>query len=292
MTDGPSRQRAVASGDRPPLPEPLPVKVADSHCHLDIGYDDQWLAVEDAQALAEASGIDRIVQIGVDVASSEWSVAAANKYESVLATVALHPNEAPRIVEEHGEAALEHALTRIAQLATDGRVRGIGETGLDFYRTEGEAALRHQEYSFRRHIRMANALDKPVIVHDRNAHEDVVRVLLDEGVSTDVVFHCFSGDESLARVAAEHGWYCSFAGTVTFKSAPGIRAGLAVLPEHLVLVETDAPFLAPTPYRGAPNASYLIPITLRAMAEVRGVNLVSLCEAVSDNTERVFGSFR
>ena len=291
MTDGPSRQRAVASGDRPPLPEPLPVKVADSHCHLDIGYDDQWLAVEDAQALAEASGIDRIVQIGVDVASSEWSVAAANKYERVLATVALHPNEAPRIVEEHGEAALEHALTRIAQLATDGRVRGIGETGLDFYRTEGDAALRHQEYSFRRHIRIANALGKPVIVHDRNAHDDVVRVLLDEGVTSDVVFHCFSGDESLARVAAEHGWYCSFAGTVTFKSAPGIRAGLAVLPEHQVLVETDAPFLAPTPYRGAPNASYLIPITLRAMAEVRGVNLVSLCEAVSENSERVFGSF-
>lgn len=291
MTDGPSRQRSVAAGERPPLPEPLPVAVADSHCHLDIGYDDQWLAVEDAQSMAEASGIDRIVQIGVDVASSEWSVEAANKYPRVLATVALHPNEAPRIVQEHGEAALEHALTRIAELAADSRVRGIGETGLDFYRTEGEPALRHQEYSFRRHIRMANALGKPVIVHDRNAHDDVVRVLLDEGVTSDVVFHCFSGDESLARIAAEHGWYCSFAGTVTFKSAASIRAGLAALPQHLVLVETDAPFLAPTPHRGAPNASYLIPLTMRAMADVRGVNLASLCEAVSENTERVFGSF-
>lgn len=291
MTDGPSRQRSAAGGERPPLPEPLPVRVADSHCHLDIGYDDQWLTVEEAQEMAAASGVDRIVQIGVDVASSEWSVEAAHKYERVLAAVALHPNEAPRIVEEHGEAALEHALTRIEELAADDRVRGIGETGLDFFRTEGEAALRHQEYSFRRHIRMANALGKPVIVHDRNAHDDVVRVLLDEGVTTDVVFHCFSGDESLARIAAEHGWYCSFAGTVTFKSAANIRAGLAVLPQHLVLVETDAPFLAPTPYRGAPNASYLIPLTMRAMADVRGVNVAALCEAVSANTERVFGSF-
>ena len=291
MTDGPVRQRTAAAGERPPLPEPLPVPVADSHCHLDIGYDDQWLSAEDAQAMAVEAGVDRIVQIGVDVASSEWSVAAAHRFAGVLATVALHPNEAPRIVEDHGEAALEHALARIATLSADDRVRGIGETGLDFYRTEGDLALQHQEYSFRRHIRIANDLGKPVIVHDRNAHEDVVRVLLDEHVTTDVVFHCFSGDASLARIAAEHGWYCSFAGTVTFKSAANIRAGLAVLPQHLVLVETDAPFLAPTPFRGAPNASYLIPHTLRAMAEVRGVELATLCAAVSENTERVFGSF-
>lgn len=290
MTQAP-RSKSAAKGERPPLPEPLPVAVPDSHCHLDIGYDDDWLEVEEAQSMAAQSGVDRIVQIGVDVPSSEWSVAAAHKYERVLATVALHPNEAPRIVEHHGEAALEHALDRIAELAADERVRGIGETGLDFFRTTGALELEHQEYSFRRHIRIANALNKPVIVHDRDAHADVVRVLLDEGVANTVVFHCFSGDESLARVAAEHGWYCSFAGTVTYKSAANIRAGLATLPAHLVLVETDAPFLPPTPYRGAPNASYLIPLTMRVMADVRGTNLVSLCEAVSENTERVFGSF-
>ena len=290
MTDAP-RSKSAAKGERPPLPEPLPVPVADSHCHIDIGYDDQWLEVEEAQSLAEAAGVDRIMQIGVDVPSSEWSVNAANTYPRILATVALHPNEAPRIVQHEGETGLENAITRIAELATDPRVRGIGETGLDFFRTTGEEDLRWQEYSFRRHIRIAQELGKAVVVHDRDAHDDVVRVLLDERVTTDVIFHCFSGDESLARIAAEHGWYCSFAGPVTFKANAHLRAALALLPQELILVETDAPFLAPLPYRGKPNASYLIPHTMRVMADVRGVALESLCAAVSANTERVFGSF-
>ena len=290
MTDAP-RSKSAAKGERPPLPEPLPVPVADSHCHIDIGYDDQWLEVEEAQSLAEAAGVDRIMQIGVDVPSSEWSVNAANTYPRILAAVALHPNEAPRIVQHEGETGLENAITRIAELATDPRVRGIGETGLDFFRTTGEEDLRWQEYSFRRHIRIAQELGKAVVVHDRDAHDDVVRVLLDEGVTTDVIFHCFSGDESLARIAAEHGWYCSFAGPVTFKANAHLRAALALLPQELILVETDAPFLAPLPYRGKPNASYLIPHTMRVMADVRGVALESLCAAVSANTERVFGSF-
>ena len=290
MTEAP-RSKSAAKGERPPLPEPLAVKVADSHCHADIGYDDQWLPIAEAQALADAAGVDRIVQIGVDVPSSEWSVNAANTHPRMLATVALHPNEAPRIVEREGEEGLEAALTRIAELATDARVRGLGETGLDFFRTTGEEELRWQEYSFRRHIRIANAVGKPVIVHDRDAHDDCVRVLLDEGADHGVVFHCFSGDESLARIAAEHGWYCSFAGTVTFKNNAHLRAALALLPPELVLVETDAPFLSPMPHRGKPNASYLIPLTMRAMADVRGVNIDALCEQVSANTERVFGSF-
>lgn len=290
MTDAP-RSKSAAKGERPPLPEPLPVAVADSHCHIDIGYDDQWLEVEEAQSLAAAAGVDRIMQIGVDVPSSEWSVNAANTYPRILATVALHPNEAPRIVQHEGETGLEYAISRIAELAADSRVRGIGETGLDFFRTTGEEDLRWQEYSFRRHIRIAQELGKAVVVHDRDAHDDVVRVLLDEGVTTDVIFHCFSGDESLARIAAEHGWYCSFAGPVTFKANAHLRAALALLPQELILVETDAPFLAPLPYRGKPNASYLIPHTMRVMADVRGVALESLCAAVSANTERVFGSF-
>lgn len=291
MTEAP-RSKSAAKGERPALPEPLPVNVADSHCHVDIGYDDQWLEVEEAQALAASVGVDRIVQIGVDVPSSEWSADAAAKYPRMLATVALHPNEAPRIVQHEGEAGLEQALTRIAELAQLPRVRGIGETGLDFYRTTGEEDLRWQEHSFRRHIRIASEVGKPVIVHDRDAHDDVVRVLLDEGVAEgQVVFHCFSGDESLARIAREHGWYCSFAGTVTFKNNSHLRNALALLPQELVLVETDAPFLAPMPHRGKPNASYLIPLTMRTMAEVRGEPLESLCAAVSANTERVFGSF-
>lgn len=289
MTE-PPRSKSAAKGERPPLPEPLPVKVADSHCHIDIGWNDEWLEVEAAQAMADAAGVDRIVQVGVDVPSSEWSVNAAHTYERMLATVALHPNEAPRIVQHEGEAGLEAALARIAELARDPRVRGVGETGLDFFRTTGEADLRWQEHSFRRHIAIAREVGKVVVVHDRDAHDDVVRVLLEEGAEQ-VIFHCFSGDESLARIAAEHGWFCSFAGTVTFKANPHLRAALALLPAELVLVETDAPFLAPMPHRGKPNASYLIPLTMRAMAEVRGVPLDTLCAAVSANTEHAFGSF-
>ena len=289
MTEAP-RSKSVARGERPPLPEPLAIKVADSHCHLDIGYNDEWLEVEEAQRLADAAGVDRIMQIGVDVPSSEWGVDAANRYERILACVALHPNEAPRIVQQEGAGALDEALDRIEQLAHDPRVRGLGETGLDFFRTPDAVDQQWQEYSFRRHIAVARALGKAVVVHDRDAHDDIVRVLLDEGV-TQVVFHCFSGDESLARIAAQHGWYCSFAGTLTFKNAANLRAAVSLLPQELLLVETDAPFLAPTPHRGQPNASYLIPHTMRAMAEVRGVDLDALCAAVSANTERIFGSF-
>lgn len=272
------------------MPEPLEVKVADSHCHLDIKDGDAYLDVTEALAMAAEAGIDRVVQIGVDVESSRWSAEAAATLPNVLATVALHPNEAPRIFAEQGRVALETAWQEISELAKAPRVRGIGETGLDFFRTEA-AGLAVQEESFRFHIQLAKELDKALIIHDREAHDDVVRVLLDEGAPEKVVFHCFSGDEKLAEIAAAHGWYCSFAGTVTFKNAKGVRAGLAVLPNELILVETDAPFLTPTPYRGQPNASYLIPITVRQMADVRGMNVDELCEHLSKNTEAVFGSF-
>ena len=287
----PPRSKSAAKGERPPAPEPLPFPVADAHCHLDIGYNDHWLEVEEAMALATAAGIDRIVQVGVDLESSRWTVDCVDKHPRVLGAVALHPNEAPRIEAEHGRAGLDAALEEIDAMVAHDRIRAVGETGLDFFRTEGEAALAAQEYSFRRHIQIAQKYGVPVMVHDRDAHDDVVRVLLDERVETDVIFHCFSGDESLARVAAEHGWFCSFAGTVTFKNAQNLRAALALLPQELILVETDAPFLTPMPYRGQPNASYLIPHTMQVMAEVRGVSLESLCRTVSDNTERVFGSF-
>lgn len=274
----------------PPAPEPLPIAVVDTHCHLDIHDGEVYLETADALRMAAEVGVDRVVQIGVDLASSRWSVACAAEHANVLATVALHPNEAPRIAAEQGRAALESAWEEIAELANHERVRGIGETGLDFFRT-GPEGLAVQEESFRRHIRIAKAVGKPLIIHDRDAHDDVVRVLLDEGAPSKVVFHCFSGDARLAQTAAEHSWYCSFAGTVTFKNSQGIRDALALLPAELVLVETDAPFLTPSPYRGRPNGSYLIPITARFMAEVKGMELAALCRHLSDNAEQVFGSF-
>ena len=204
--------------------------------------------------------------------------------------MALHPNEAPRIDAERGAAALEEGWRQIAELACDDRVVAIGETGLDHYRTDsgGRAA---QEESFRRHIRIAKDLDKALVIHDRDAHDDILRVMDDEGAPRRVVMHCFSGDADFARAVTGRGWYCSFAGVVTFKSAEELREALAVVPRDRILVETDAPFLAPMPYRGKPNASYLIPPTMAVMAERLGEDLDVLCQQVRANTFEAFGAF-
>lgn len=281
----------------PPLPEPLRVPVADSHTHLDM----QSGTVEEAVAKAASVGVTTLVQVGCDLAGSRWAAKTAEAHENIWATVALHPNEAPRIVhgdpdgwsrqgarEPGGEAALDAALEEIAALAALPQVRGVGETGLDHFRTgpEGRAA---QEKSFRGHVAIAKRHGKALVIHDRDAHEDVLRVLAEEGAPETVVFHCFSGDAAMAKICAERGYHMSFAGNVTFKNAAPLREALAVAPLDLLLVETDAPFLTPAPYRGRPNAPYLVPLTLRAMAEVKGVPEDTLATAVAANTARVFG---
>jgi len=277
-----------------PLPEPLPSPVVDSHCHLDIGArgrdGEPGLDIDTALAAAEAVGVDAVVQVGVDVASSRQAVRIAHDWRQVVAAVALHPNEAPRIHAEQGQSAYEAAWGEIAALARDERVVAIGETGMDFYRTDsgGRAA---QEESFRRHIRIAKELDKALVIHDRDAHADILRVMDDEGAPGRVIMHCFSGDADFARQVTERGWYCSFAGVVTFKSAEELRQALAVVPRDRILVETDAPFLAPMPYRGKPNASYLIPPTMAVMAERLGEDLDVLCQQVRANTFEAFGAF-
>lgn len=277
-----------------PLADPLPSPVVDSHCHLDIAAGGRdggaGLPVETALAAAEAVGVDAVVQVGVDVASSRDSVQIAHDWPQVVAAVALHPNEAPRIDAERGAAALEDGWRQIAELACDDRVVAIGETGLDHYRTDsgGRAA---QEESFRRHIRIAKDLDKALVIHDRDAHDDILRVMDDEGAPPRVVMHCFSGDADFARAVTGRGWYCSFAGVVTFKNATALREALGVVPRERILVETDAPFLAPAPFRGKPNASYLIPLTMRAMAAHLGADLDELCQTVRANTFEAFGGF-
>ncbi|KNE83158.1 AraC family transcriptional regulator [Streptomyces fradiae] len=279
------------------MPEPLRVPVADSHTHLDM----QSGTVRDALAKAAAVGVTTVVQVGCDIAGSRWAAETAAAHESVWATVALHPNEAPRIVlgdpdgwsrqgarEPGGEAALDAALDEIDALAGLPQVRGVGETGLDHFRT-GPEGMAAQERSFRRHIDMAKRHGKALVIHDREAHADVLRVLDEEGAPSTVVFHCFSGDAEMAKICAGQGYLMSFAGNVTFKNAQPLRDALAVAPLDLLLVETDAPFLTPAPYRGRPNAPYLIPLTLRAMAEVKGVAEDALAEAVAANTARAFG---
>ncbi len=286
---GPTRT-ARREGSYPPAPAPLRIPVLDSHCHLDIAAGGAPLPVEDALAAATTAGVTRLVQIGCDLPSARWSVEVAARYEAIVAGVALHPNEAPRIAAEQGAAALEAAYAEIDRLAAHPRVRAVGETGLDFFRT-GEPGRAVQEDSFRRHIALAKKHDKALVIHDRDSHDAVLRVLDDAGAPDRVIFHCFSGDATMARHCADRGWVLSFAGTVTFKNAEPLREALRATPLDLLLVETDAPFLTPTPYRGQPNASYLIPLTLRAMAEVRGIDEDTLATAVNAAGVRMFGAF-
>lgn len=271
----------------PSAPEPLPFNVPDNHTHMD--FKDGKIAVTVAQALdaANAVGVPGVIQVGCDVESSEFAVRAAQEDSRVLAAVAIHPNDAARLAAT-GE--LEAALAGIEALAGHERVRAIGETGLDYFRT-GEEGRPAQEHSFREHIRMARDHGKALQIHDRDAHLDVVRVLKGEQLPEYVVFHCFSGDEELARICNEHGWYLSFSGTVTFKNSNDLRAALSVARPELLLVETDAPFLTPHPYRGRPNASYLLPQTVRFMAEHRGIELEEFCRLLAANTQRVYGDF-
>jgi TatD DNase family protein len=270
--------------DRPPAPDPLPHPVVDNHCHLDISRDGEAVDVPAALAAAAAVGVPRIVQIGCDLPGARWAVEAATTYDALVAGVALHPNEAPRLGDR-----LEEALAEIEALASShDRVRAVGETGLDSFRTgaDGRAA---QVASFRRHIDLAKRLDKTLVIHDRDAHEEVLDVLDEEGTPERWVMHCFSGDADFARRCLDRGAYLSFAGTVTFKNAEPLRDALRVAPQDRILVETDAPYLTPTPYRGRTNASYLVPLTMRTMAEVRGEDLEALCVAVDANTETAFG---
>ena len=278
---------------RPEPVDPLPRPVVDTHCHLDVvdRHLGETLPPVEALALARTAGITRVVQVGCDVASSAWAVDTARSNPDVVATVALHPNDVPRIVAREGRAGLDNALERIEELAADPAVRAVGETGLDYYRTTDPEAQALQHESFRRHIDMAKRLDRTLVIHDRDAHADILRILDEEGAPARVVFHCFSGDAEMARYCADRGWYCSFAGVVTYKNADDLREALRVLPRESMLVETDAPYLTPVPHRGAVNASYLIPLTVRAMADTRGEALEQVCGDLWANAMRAFGDW-
>ncbi|MEU3293437.1 TatD family hydrolase [Streptomyces longwoodensis] len=293
----PSNADRADKNTAPPLPQPLRVPVADSHTHLDM----QSGTVEEGLAKAASVGVTTVVQVGCDVRGSRWAAETAAAYENVHAAVALHPNEAPRIVhgdpdgwsrqgarEPGGTAALDEALAEIDRLAALPHVKAVGETGLDHFRT-GEDGKEAQEASFRAHIEMAKRHGKALVIHDRDAHADVLRVLKEEGAPERTVFHCYSGDAEMAEICARAGYFLSFAGNVTFKNAQNLRDALAVTPLELLLVETDAPFLTPAPYRGRPNAPYLIPVTVRAMAAVRGLDEDALATALGANTARAFG---
>ena len=277
-TSGERRGRSVREADAispPPLPEALPAEVVDSHCHLDA------MGVDIGRSLADARsvGVTRVVSVGDTLESSRWCAETAAAHPAVVAAVAVHPNEVGGIDESTWDG--------LAELAARPEVRAVGETGLDYYWDRVPAA--EQQEAFRRHIALAKAVGKALVIHDRDAHADVLRVLAEEGAPEHTVFHCFSGDAEMAQECVRAGYVLSFAGTVTFKNAAPLREAAAVVPLDQLLVETDAPFLTPMPYRGRPNSPYLVPLTVRALAGLKTVHIEHLCEEVTRTAQRVFG---
>lgn len=275
--------------DRPraPLPEPLPVATIDAHAHLEIVTNTAADSVEVGEVIEEARsvGVDRIVQVGYSAQQSQWCVDAATKWDTaVLAAVALHPNEAP-VVQD-----LAADLKIIEALAQHPRVRAIGETGLDYFRTPPELRSVQQD-SFKWHIELAKKTGKALVIHDRDSHDDVLSILLEVGAPEKTIFHCFSGDEEMAKTCIERGYILSFAGTLTFKNAPALREAVKLVPIEQLLVETDSPFLSPMPHRGALNTPANIATIVRAMAAERNQDLGELANALGENGERIFGSF-
>ena len=279
----PAGAAAAAPGpDGVPPPEPLPAEALDSHCHLEMIERPDTAGV---LAAARAAGITRVVTIGTDLASSRWAAQCAHAFGGVYAAVAVHPNEtvAAATTPEHRT----EVLAQIAELALLDRVRAVGETGLDYYRDYASPVV--QRDWFRAHIAIAKQAGKALVIHDRDAHQDVLDILEAEGPPEKVIFHCFSGDATMAKHCAEAGYVMSFAGNITFSSAGALREAAAVAPLDLLLVETDAPFLTPVPHRGKPNSPAMVAHTVRALAAIKQVGVADLCAQLTATGERMFG---
>ena len=278
-------ERAVVTAPAPPPPLPRPA--LDSHTHLDM-ID---LPVADVLAAARAAGIVRVITVATDLESARWSAHCADQHDAVYAAVAIHPNDTEAATGPSPSAApaltAAEVLAEIEALARRPRVVAVGETGLDYYRDH--AAPDVQRWWFREHIKIAKRTGKALMIHDREAHADVLRILAEEGPPPRVVFHCFSGDVAMAKQCAEAGYVMSFAGNVTFTNAQPLRDAAAAAPPDLLLAETDAPFLTPVPNRGRPNAPAQVAYTMRCLAEVKGIGLAELCDTVTATAERTFG---
>jgi TatD DNase family protein len=282
MTPHASGQRGLPE----PAPDPLPIDVVDNHVHLDITREgDEPFDVADAIKAARAVGVTRLVQVGCDLDGIRFTMGAIDAHDELVGGIALHPNEVPRLA---AEGRLEEAYAEVERCAGHARIRVVGETGLDYFRT-GPEGIAVQQDGFRWHIDLAKRLDRTLQIHDRDSHDDVLRVLEEEGAPERTVMHCFSGGPEMARECVDRGYHLSFSGTVTFKSSKALRDALAVTPLEQLLVETDAPYLTPHPWRGATNSPALVPLTVRAMAAVLGVAVPTLCQALSENAERLYG---
>jgi TatD DNase family protein len=273
----------VADTSPPPAPVPLAVAVFDAHTHLDAMAERAGLVpdaafVVAAMRAAEAVGVTRAITVADTMASARWCLTAANAHPDVYAAVAVHPTEVTGLTDAD--------YAELEELARDPRVVAVGETGLDYHWDRTGPA--EQQEHFRRHVELAKSVGKPLMIHDRDAHADVLRILREQGAPEQVVFHAFSGDERMARECVAAGYTLSFPGVVTFGNAPALRAAAAVVPLEHLLVETDAPFLTPHPFRGRPNAPYLLPITVRGLAAAVGADIDLLCQAIQANGARIF----
>jgi TatD DNase family protein len=274
--------RDGAPGPGPvPAPEPLPAAALDAHCHLDLIEQ----PAGEVLAAARAAGITRVITVGVDLPSSRWSADHAAPGDGVYAAVAIHPNETAAAASS--PAQRDEVLAEIARLAALPQVRAVGETGLDYYRDYAPRA--QQRDWFRAHIAIAKQSGKALMIHDREAHDDVLAILDAEGPPEQVVFHCFSGDAAMAKRCADAGYVMSFAGNLTFANAPALREAAAAAPADLLLVETDAPFLTPVPHRGKPNTPAMVAHTVRFLADVRQIGVEDMCRLVTATGERMFG---
>ena len=265
-------------GERPPIPEALPFPIADCHTHLDACGAKDAADVMEMVDRAASAGVGRVVTVADDLASAQWAAAAASWDPRVYAAVAIHPTRTAAFTDD------DRAV--VEELARRPRVVAVGETGLDYYWDYSPPDA--QQEAFRWHIDLAKRLGKPLMIHDRDAHEDIYRILLEEGPPEKVVFHCFSGDADFARRCVDRGYVLSLAGTVTFRNAHALRDAFAVIPSYQLLVETDAPFLTPHPFRGRPNEPYCAAYTFRALAQLRDADIGELAAEVTATAERLF----
>ncbi|WP_406710855.1 TatD family hydrolase [Trueperella pyogenes] len=304
----------------PEIPKPLAVPIVDNHTHIypdpapDPGHDTpvqrlnnagSWkppILLENLRAGMARAGVRAAISSGCEYPDLEWTRDLARDVPEIWAALAIHPNEAPLhdgVVEvapdgleprvaEHHAVSLEDAIARVAEFGADDAVVAVGETGLDYFRT-GEAGKAAQKRAFREHIALAKELGKPMQIHDRDAHADVVDLLLRDGAPERTVFHCFSGDAELAAICKEHGWYASFAGPVTYPPNGYLREACVLLPDELILVETDAPYLTPAPFRGQPNAAWAVVYTAAYLAGLRGMPVEQFCAQVDRTTRQVYG---
>lgn len=261
--------------------------------------------VDEQLEQARAVGVVGAIEVGCELPNLRAAVDLAKAHPGVVhAALAIHPNEAvlhghrgvpgpdglPVTYRPGHDTSFEEAMEEVRRLAKGNpdQVVAIGETGMDLFRT-GRDAMDIQRQALRDHMALAKELGLPMQIHDRDAHQEVIDTLLADGAPERTVFHSYSGDEAMARVAAEHGWYLSFSGTVSYKGNEGIRRALSVVGLDHIMVETDAPYLTPMPYRGRANAPYMVPYTLRTMADALDLPVEEVARATRETTRRVYG---